>query len=86
MTAIPDFASGKKITLNAGTNLQFFSNTAAVSAITRPILVNGFGVTMGSASNGNNSIIGSPITLSGDLTVAALKHQRQQRHTHRQHR
>ena len=71
VTSIPDFASGKKITLNAGTTLQFFSNTAVVSAVTRPILVNG-AVTMGSASNGNNSTIGSPITLSGNLTVAAL--------------
>jgi autotransporter-associated beta strand protein len=72
VTTIPDFGTGKKITFNAGTTLLLFSNTAAVSPITRPILVNGFGITMGSGSNGNNSTLGSPITLSGDLTVAAL--------------
>jgi autotransporter-associated beta strand protein len=60
------------ITYNAGTNAQFFSNTAATSTVTRRMIINGAGVQMGSASNGNTSNIGSPITLNADLTVTNL--------------
>jgi autotransporter-associated beta strand protein len=60
------------ITYNAGTNAQFFSNTAATSTVTRRMVINGAGVQMGSASNGNTSNIGSPITLNADLTVTNL--------------
>lgn len=71
VTAIPDFGTGKKLTFNAGTTLQFFGNTAPISTVLRPMLINGAGFQMGNANN-VNSVIGSPITLNADLTVTAL--------------
>src|SRR6185369_8716823 len=72
VTNIPDFQTGTSITFNAGTTFQVFSNTADPSAVQRPIIFNGAGIQIGSASNNNNSFIGSPMFLNGDVTVAAL--------------
>src|SRR6185369_16887464 len=59
------------ITLNANTRLEFFNATAAVSPVTSPIIVNGTGVRIGNGST-TGSIVGSPITLNGDLTIVPL--------------
>jgi fibronectin-binding autotransporter adhesin len=67
-TSIPDLGTGTKITYNEGTSAWFFSNTAAESTVTRPMLFNGSGITVGPASSNNNSVIGSPMTLNGDVT------------------
>jgi autotransporter-associated beta strand protein len=72
VTNIPDFQTGTNITFNAGTTFQVFSNTADPSTVLRPIIFNGAGFQIGSASNNNNSIIGCPMFLNGDVTVAAL--------------
>ncbi|HZJ15310.1 MAG TPA: autotransporter-associated beta strand repeat-containing protein, partial [Chthoniobacteraceae bacterium] len=72
VTNIPDFGTGSTITFNAGTTAQFFSNTADPSTVLRPMVFNGAGIQIGSASNNNNSFIGSPMLLKGDVTVAAL--------------
>jgi fibronectin-binding autotransporter adhesin len=71
VTAIPDFGTGRKITMNAGTTLQLFNATASPSAIQRPFVFNGQGSQIGVANNAT-SILGSPIQLNGDLTVTAL--------------
>ena len=71
-TAIADFGTGTSITYNAGTTAQFFSNTATVSTVTRRMVFNGSGIQVGSDSNNNNSIIGSPMTLNGDVSFVAL--------------
>ncbi|MHA3770792.1 beta strand repeat-containing protein [Verrucomicrobiota bacterium sgz303538] len=70
-TSIPDFGTGKTITFNDGTTGQFYQNRSIPSAVTRPIVVNG-NVQFGNASNNDNAIIGSNITLNGDLTVTNL--------------
>jgi fibronectin-binding autotransporter adhesin len=72
VTNIPDFQTGTNITFNAGTTFQVFSNTADPSAVLRPIIFNGAGTQIGSGSNNNNSFIGSPMFLNGDVTVTAL--------------
>jgi autotransporter-associated beta strand protein len=71
VTTIPDFGTGKTITMNAGTTLQFFNATNSPSAVQRPIVFNGQGSQIGNA-NDANSVVGSPILLNGDLTVTAL--------------
>jgi len=74
-TSIPDNGTGKTITYNAGTTMQFFGNVRADGApgspVLRPMVLNG-GVTTGNASNAVPATIGSNITLGGDLTVAPL--------------
>lgn len=72
VTNIPDFGTGRTLTFNAGTTLQFFSNTTVPSTVTRPMVFNGAGIQIGSGSNNNNSTIGSSITLNGDVTFATL--------------
>jgi autotransporter-associated beta strand protein len=54
--------------MNDGTTLQFFSNTNAVSMVTRPVVVNG-AVRIGSNSNNNNTFIGSNFLLNGNISV-----------------
>jgi autotransporter-associated beta strand protein len=61
------------VTLNDGTTMQFFSNIASVSTITRPMVFNG-NVRTGSASAGNTNgvhitTIGSNILLNGNVSV-----------------
>jgi fibronectin-binding autotransporter adhesin len=61
------------VTLNDGTTMQFFSNIASVSTITRPMIFNG-NVRTGSASAGNTNgthitTIGSNILLNGNVSV-----------------
>jgi fibronectin-binding autotransporter adhesin len=65
------FGGTNTITFNDGTTSQFFSNTAVPSLVTRPMIFNG-AVRIGSASNNNNTYVGSNILLNGNVTVAAL--------------
>lgn len=71
VTSILDFGTGRTITFNAGTTLQFFGATNAVSAVTRPMVFNGDGIRVGNANNAT-SFVGSNMTLNGDLTFTAL--------------
>jgi fibronectin-binding autotransporter adhesin len=68
---VPDFLTGKKIVMNAGTALKFFNNTSPISTVLRPIVFNGPGSQIGNNNNAN-SIIGSPITLNGDVTAVTF--------------
>lgn len=70
-TNISDYGTGKTVAFNMGASAQFFSNTAAISTITRPFVFNGSGCKMANASAAA-SIIGSPIELHGDLALTTL--------------
>ncbi|BCU78075.1 autotransporter-associated beta strand repeat-containing protein [Luteolibacter sp. LG18] len=70
-TSVPDYGTGKTVTFNAGTNAQFYSNTAAVSTITRPFVFNGEGCKIANAS-AVASLVGSPIELRGDVALTTL--------------
>lgn len=67
VTNIPVSPTGKTITFNNASNLQFFSNTAPVSTVNRLMIFNG-GSQIGTASNNNNSTIGSDMRLNSDVT------------------
>ena len=69
-TTLPDLGTGRKITFNAGTNLQLFA-TVAPSTILRPMIFNGGGIQIGNSSAGA-SAVASPMTLNGDVTLTAL--------------
>lgn len=70
-TTITDFGTGRILTFNAGTTLQFFEATNPVSPVTRPMVFNGAGIRIGNASNAI-SYVGSNMTLNGDVTFTAL--------------
>ncbi|MFD0894856.1 autotransporter-associated beta strand repeat-containing protein [Luteolibacter ambystomatis] len=70
-TSIPDYGTGKTVTFNTGASAQFYSNTAAVSTITRPFVFNGSGCKIANAS-AVASLIGSPIELRGDVALTTL--------------
>jgi autotransporter-associated beta strand protein len=70
VTNIPVSTTGKTITFNNSSNLMFFSNTIPVggsSTVNRAMVFNG-GNQIGTGSNNNNSVIGSNMTLNGDVT------------------
>ena len=65
-TTVQDFATGKKITFQNGTRLQFFGTTGGT--ITRPMEFNGAVNVHNNAGANSASTFDSPVTLKGSAT------------------